>query len=179
MNREQKNAFIQQVQGSLDVAAGFLFVDFTGLTVVEADQLRKKAREAQVSYRVVKNSLLTRALSNTSYATASKCLKGTPTGLVVGSDGDPVSPAKLAFDFAKECEHFKVKGGVVDSQTIGIDEAKALAALPSRAELQAAVVALAKSPGSTLAGQLKSPAGRIVGAVEALAKRLGEGSEEA
>lgn len=173
MARPEKDTFVTKMQADLKRAAGVLFVDYTGLTVLEADKLRKKMRDAEVAYQVVKNTLMTRALSGTAFADAAKCLKGSPTGVVLGFE-DPVTAAKLTYEFLKECEHLKVKGGVVDSKSISIAEVEALSKLPSKEELQAAVVALAMSPGRNLAGQIKAPAGRVLGAIEAQVKKLEE-----
>jgi large subunit ribosomal protein L10 len=174
MTRGQKDEFIDSMRQDLERAAGVLFVDFTGMTVTEADSLRQKVRGvANVSYRVAKNTLVTRAMADTPYADAAACLKGTPTGVLLGFE-DPVTPAKVIFDFGKECEHAKVKGGIVDRKSMSVEQAKALSALPSREELQGAIVGLAKSPGGRLASQLRHPSGRIVGAIDALHERLGE-----
>jgi large subunit ribosomal protein L10 len=166
-----KKAFVADMQAEVDKAAGVLFVDFFKLTVAQANTLRASLRAGNVRYRVVKNTLMTRVLAGKPFESASQCLKGTPTG-VVWSHEDPVTPAKLAYAFAKECNNFKVKGGIVDNQSISPAQAEALSELPSREELQGQIVTLAKSPGSKVAGQIKSPAGRIVGAVEALCEKL-------
>jgi large subunit ribosomal protein L10 len=173
MARADKEKFIASMQGDLSRAMGVLFVDYTGLTVDEADKLRKKLRDADVAYKVVKNSLMRRALSATPFADAEKCLRGTPTGVVLGFE-DPVTAAKLTYEFLKDCEHLKVKGGVVDNKAISVSEVEALSKLPSKEELQGAVVGLAMSPGRNLAGQLKHSSGKLVGAIEALVTKLEE-----
>lgn len=167
----QKEAFVAEMRQEIGKAAGVLFVDYFKLTVAQADALRSSLRESKVHYRVVKNTLMGRVLSGTSYEKATDHLKGTPTGVVWASE-DPVTPAKLAYAFAKECPNFKVKGGIVDGQAISKTEAEALSKLPSKQELQGSIISLAKSPGANLASQLKNPAGRIVGAIEALSDRL-------
>jgi len=171
MLREQKEAMISSVRSDLDRAAGVLFMDFTGLTVDEVNTFRRKLQAIDVGYRVVKNSLMSRALVDAPYADVQKCLKGTPTGVIFGFE-DPVVGAKAAFAFMQECEHLKVKGGIVENKAIGCKEAEALSKMLSKSEMQAEVVTLAMSPGRTLAGAIKTPAGKIVGAVEALVKRL-------
>jgi len=174
MLRPQK----EQLSGSMaaDVArsAAVLFVDYTGMTVEESTKLRVKLRQSEVGYQVVKNTLLMRALEGKPYADASKCIKGTPTGVIFGY-ADPVLAAKLTFEFLAECEHLKVKGGILDAKAITSDQAKSLSKMPSRAELQATVVAQALSPARTFASQLKAQAGRVVGAIDALVKRFEAG----
>jgi len=177
MLRQSKETFVESMRDSLSKAAGVLFVDFTGLTVAEADSLRGKLREQEISYVVVKNTLMARALAGQTFEDAAACLKGTPTGVVIGYE-DPVSAAKVTFDFLKDCEHLKVKGGIVDGKALDEKQAEALSKLPSKAEVQGSIVALAMSPGAKLLAQVASPAGRIAGAIEALVKKL-EGGEAA
>ena len=171
MLRAQKESVVDDLRQNLDRAAGVLFVDYTGLTVAEADGLRRKLQEADIGYIVVKNTLMTRALADQPYADAGACLKGTPTGVVFGFE-DPVTGPKIVFEYMKECAHLKVKGGVVEAKAIGPAEAESLSKMPSREEMKGSIVALALSPGSKLMGQVASPAGRVVGAIEALAERL-------
>ncbi len=167
MLRAMKEEFVGQLSEEVHGAAGVLFVDFTGLTVAEADDFRNKLREANVGYKVVKNTLLTRALADRDYSDASGVLKGTPTGVVFGYE-DPVAAAKATYDFLDDCKHIKVKGGVLDGKSISVDEAEALSKMPSREELIAGVMTLALSPARNLLAQVKSPGSKIAGAIEKL-----------
>jgi large subunit ribosomal protein L10 len=164
MLREQKDEFISKMRSDVENAAGVLFIDYTGLKVQEADSLRRKFRAANIGYHVVKNTLMTRVLEGTSYESAAKCLKGTPTGVVIGFD-DPVTPAKITIEFLKETEHLKVKGGICEKKAISPAQVKALSEMPSKEEIQATVVAQALSPGRKLLSQIKHPAGRVLGAI--------------
>lgn len=169
MFREKKEQVVSQLKADMERAQVALFVDFTGLTVAEADRLRGKLREADVSYQVVKNTLMTHAVAGTEYEAAGQWLKGTPTGVIIGFE-DPVSPAKVTFEFLKDCEHLRVKGGVMDKKAITAQEAEALSKMPSREEMQAQIVGMIMGVSGGLISQIKSPAGRIVGAVEAKAE---------
>ena len=173
MLRSAKDQFITEMQAELERSVGVLFVDYTGLTVEEADKVRGKFREHNVGYRVVKNTLMTRALSGTSYEDAAQCLKGSPTGVVLGYD-DPVTPAKVTFELLEEIKHLQVKGGILDDQAIDVAGAEALSKMPSKEELQAEVVTLAMSPGRHLLAQVKNPAGLLVGAIDKLVENLSE-----
>ena len=166
MQRNQKEDFVSHMSGQITDAAGVLFVDDTGLTVNDANAVRGKLREAGVGYQVVKNTLMTRVLVGASCEAASACLKGSPTGVIIGHD-DPVAAAKLAFDLGDDYP-VKVKGGILDGQALDAAGAKALSKMPSKQELQATVVGLAMSPAQNLLGQMKSPGGKILGAIESL-----------
>lgn len=174
MGQAQKSQFVEAMRADVARAPGVLFIDYTGLTVLKVNELRASLRAAKVRLVVVKNTLMSRVLDGQPYAAAQGCLKGTPTGVVLGFE-DPVTPAKLVYEFAKTCDKVRVKGGIVDNGAITPVEAEALSKLPSQKELQGSIVALAKSPGGKLAGALKGPSGRIVGAIDALAERLGDG----
>jgi large subunit ribosomal protein L10 len=174
MLRPDKESLVEGLRSDFERSAGVLFLDFTGLTVGEADTFRRRLQRetSGTRYVVVKNTLIKRAMEGKPYAAVADKLPGSPTGVLFGFD-EPVTGAKLLFDFLKECQHLKVKAGVVDGRAIRESDAEALSKMPSREELQASIVTLALSPGRKLAAQLKSPAGRVVGAIEALVARLG------
>ena len=94
MFREQKENIVGKIRTDVEKAAGVYFLDYTGLTVAAADGFRAQMRAAQLQYQVIKNTLLTRALADQPFSDVSDCLKGSPTGVVIGCD-DPVTPAKI------------------------------------------------------------------------------------
>src|SRR4051812_35639050 len=96
-----KESVISSLKADVQKASGVLFLDYTGLTVSEVETWRRRTRAAGVAYRVVKNTLLARALKDTPAEGVTKFLHGSPTSVVFGFD-DPVSTAKLTFDFLKE-----------------------------------------------------------------------------
>lgn len=167
MLREQKEVLVEQLRRDVERASGVLFLDYTGLKVQDVDNLRRQYRAAGVTYKVVKNTLMARVLKGLPAESAVRLLKGTPTGVVLGFD-DPVTAAKLTFTFMKDNERVKVKGGIVDQQAITPQQAEALSKMPSKAEIQSSVIGQVMSPGRMLLAQVKSPAGRIVGAIEKL-----------
>ena len=167
--RETKEQFVAEMKAELGRAQAVLFLDFTGLTVEEVNSFRGKMRAAQISYRVVKNTLMKRAIAGTGYEGASRFLKGTPTGVAMGFE-DPVAVARTAFDFMKDCDHLKIKGGVLDNRDINASEAEALSKMPSRHEMQGQIVGMILGVAGHLISQIKSPGGRIVGALETKAK---------
>jgi large subunit ribosomal protein L10 len=169
--RSDKDVVVDELSKSFDKAVGVMFLDFTGMTVSEANSFRRRLQKDDIQYRVVKNTLVQRALMGRPCEDAGKCLKGSPTGVVIGFE-DPVQSARVVFDFIKECKHLRVKGGIVENRSISSSEADTLSKMPSRGQIQAGIVGLAMSPGRKLASQIKSPAGRIVGAIAAFVKKL-------
>jgi large subunit ribosomal protein L10 len=169
IQHEQKEQFVNEIKSDLAKAAGVVFLDYTGLTVAEVESIRRKVRATDVKYRVVKNTLMTRALAGTSAQDASKFLKGSPTGVVVGFS-DPVATAKIAVEFTKDSKHIRIKGGILDNKAISAGETEALSKMPNKREIMAQVVGMALGPARRLLAQVKSPAGRVLGAVDKLAK---------
>ncbi|MBI5511699.1 MAG: 50S ribosomal protein L10 [Deltaproteobacteria bacterium] len=172
MLRQQKADFVTKMKADLTKAQTVLFLDYTGLTVAEADRLRVKMRASKVSYVVVKNALMRKAVAGTSYEGANKYLKGTPTGVILGFD-DPVAAARTTYEFLKTCEHVKVKGGILESKAISPSETEALSKMPSLREIQAGIVGMCLGPAGRLLSQIKSPAGKLVGAIEKKGKEEG------
>jgi len=160
------------MKADLKKAQTVLFLDYTGLTVAEATQLRVKMRQAKVGYKVVKNALVRKAMVGTPFESASKYLKGTPTGVVMGFD-DPVAAARTTFDFVKTCDHLKIKGGVLDQQAIDARQVEDLSKMPSLIEMKGLLIGMALGPAGKLLGQIKGPAGRIVGAIDTKSKEEG------
>jgi large subunit ribosomal protein L10 len=170
MLRAEKETSVATLSDEVKRSQAVLFVDYTGMTVEEVTNLRKKFRGQEIGFRVVKNTLMKRAIAGTSYEGAAKALKGAPTGVVFGFK-DPVAAAKALFEALKDMpEHLKVKGGIFENKAISAKEAEALSKLPSREELIGQIIGMALGVGSKVIGQIKNPAGRIVGAIEAKAK---------
>lgn len=169
IQHEQKEQFVNEIRDDLAKTTKIIFLDYTGLTVAEVEAIRRKVRATDVKYRVVKNTLMTRALAGTSSEGASKFLKGSPTGVIVGFS-DPVMTAKMAVEFTKDSKHIRIKGGILDNKAISASETEALSKMANKRELMAQVVGMALGPARRLLAQVKSPAGRVVGAVDKLAK---------
>lgn len=173
IQHEQKEQFVNDMKSELAKAAGVVFLDYTGLTVAEVEAIRRKVRASSVTYRVVKNTLMARALQGTAAEDAAQFLKGSPTGVVLGYS-DPVATAKLALELTKESKHVRIKGGILDNKPLSSAETEALSNMPTKREMLAQVVGLALGPARRLLAQVKSPAGRIVGAVDKLAQEADE-----
>lgn len=128
MKRTQKEQLVSELKGTMEGATALYFTDFTGLNVKRMTELRRRLRKAGVQYVVIKNTLALRAVNESGLAGGT--LKG-PTGVVVSKD--PAAAAKVLIDFAKENDQRpKVKGGLVDGETVNEADVKKLATLPTR-----------------------------------------------
>lgn len=165
MLRQQKTDFVAQMKADLGKAQAVLFLDYTGLTVLEANKFRVTMRKSKIGYRVVKNALMRKAVLGTPFEGATKYLKGTPTGVVMGFD-DPVAAARTTYEFLKTCEHLKVKGGILDNKDISASEAEGLSKMQSLPELKGGIIALITGQAGRLISQIKSPGSKIAGIIK-------------
>ena len=167
MDRKEKEAFIQSLNGALDKAGVVVVTQYSGLNVAAITRLRSQMREAGVTFRVTKNRLTKRALEGTPYVGIADLFIG-PTAIAFSDD--VVAPAKVAVDFAKEDDHLVVIGGAMGKKRLDVAAVKALAALPSLDGLRAQLVGLLQAPAQKVAMVLVAPAGqlaRITGAYAA------------
>lgn len=155
MNRTEKQAAVDELAKDVETLAGIFAVDFRGLKVDEATELRRKVRESGSKYRVVKNTLALRSLKGTSLEPMTVHLSGM-TGLAY-TDSDPVALAKVLNDFAKDVPVLVFKGGIVSGKEVTPDECKQLAALPGKEELKAKLLYVLQATIQNFMGVLQAP----------------------
>ncbi len=144
MARPEKEQFVAEFQEKLQSAQSAVLADYRGLDVAEVTELRAKLREAGVEYRVVKNTLCRIAAKNVGMEDLNQYFVG-PTAIALGVE-DPVAPAKIICDFAKDHEKLEIKAGMIEGKVVAVDGVKALADLPSREVLIAQVLAGMQAP---------------------------------
>jgi large subunit ribosomal protein L10 len=168
--KKEKIKLTAELAETLGASDVLYLTDFTGLNVKEITELRRRFREAGHRFIVVKNRLALRAIEQLDMPDLTEYLRG-PTGFIVGTD-DPVSPAKLLRDFAKENEDRPtLKVGVVENRVVFADEVMTLASLPSREELLAGIVGSLMAPVSGIVGVLDGLLRDIASMVVEVAKK--------
>ena len=153
-----KQAVVAQLKEQLESAKGVVLTSYKGLTVAQDTELRRELREAGVSYHVVKNTMLRIAAKEAGIEGIEEHLEGT-TAFALSTE-DAVAPAKVICGFIKknkleDAEVLTVKVGMVEGKVIGVDEVKALAALPSREELIAKLLGSMNAPISNTVNVLQ------------------------
>ncbi len=166
-----KKAEVESIVEALKGAATGVLVDYRGLSVEEDTQLRNKLREAGVKYFVVKNTLLRLAANQVGLEDLDSILHG-PTALAISDD--PVAPAKVIADFAKDNDKMEIKSGFMDGKVMTLDEIKALAKTPSKETLIAKMMGSLNSPISGLARLLSTIVDGGVEISDLIAKKAGE-----
>ena len=151
---ESKKAMVKELADRLNNAQAGVLADYRGLTVEQDTELRRKLREANVQYTVIKNSIIHFAVKEAGLEGLDSVLEG-PTALATSSE-DVVSPAKVLCDFAKDHEKLEVKAGFVDGAVISIDEVKKYASIPSKEVLISKMLGSLLSPIGALARTLQA-----------------------
>jgi large subunit ribosomal protein L10 len=169
MPRPDKEKQVRDLTEKMKNAKSVYLTDFTGLDVPKATELRKKLREASVEYKVAKNTLAKLAAKNAGLEMLAEYLTG-PTGLAFGVK-DPIIPAKILTEFAKDGDKPTVKIGVIDGKVVSQKDIKQLALLPSREVLLSQVLAGLQSPIAGFVGVLNGVIQKFVGTVDAIAKQ--------
>jgi large subunit ribosomal protein L10 len=160
MRFEEKKQVTGELAEQLEASGIIYLTDFTGLGVKAITDFRSRLREQGIRYRVVKNTLMLRALEGLDLPDLSEHLEG-PTGLIM-SDEDPVAPAKIVKEFARDHDDRPVlKIGIVDRVAITPEVIGQMADLPPRDQLLAGI-----------AGGLTSAAAGIAGSINALLRDI-------
>ena len=176
MTKEEKNKIIGELAEKFKESNFFYITDAAGLTVEQVNAFRKMCYEKQVEYKVVKNTLIKKALEASNFSdTASfdeKVLKGFSGILFSKNSGN--APAKVIKEFRvkNKVEKPLLKGASIDSDLfIGNDQLEALVALKSKNELIGDIIGLLQSPAKTVLGALQSGQNKLAGVVKTLSDR--------
>jgi large subunit ribosomal protein L10 len=143
LNLQQKEAVVAEVAKQIAGAQAIILAENRGLPVAAMTQLRAKARASGIYFRVVKNTLVRRAVVDTPFATLADKMSGP---LAYGIGADPVAVAKVLNDFAKAHEKFVIAGGAIPGQLMSAKDVVALASLPPREQLLAMLVGTMQAP---------------------------------
>jgi len=127
---EKKQKITEDLHERFSKSAIVVVTDYKGLDVSSMNDLRRKLREEDIEFQVAKNTLLVRAAKDTEVALIEDYFKG-PSAVAL-SYTDPVAPAKILAQFAKDNQKLEIKGGVLKNKVLDVDAIKALAKLPSR-----------------------------------------------
>ena len=159
MNRDQKAAVIEQIAADISASQAIFAIDYRGITVAQADALRIRLREANASFRVVKNSLTERAAEQAGAPALPPLLEG-PTALTFVR-GDAAPAATAVADFARTTQLLAFKGGLMDGAALSSADVTSISRLPARDVLYGQLVGLVASPIAGLAHTLNALLGGL------------------
>jgi large subunit ribosomal protein L10 len=159
MNREQKAATIEAIAAEIDQSEAIFAVDYRGISVPQAAELRTKLREADATFTVVKNSLTERAADQVGAESLKPLLTG-PTALTFVR-GDAALAAKAIADYARVTQLLPFKGGLLNGDVLEADQIRAISRLPARDVLYGQLVGIVASPVSGLVRTLNALLGGL------------------
>jgi large subunit ribosomal protein L10 len=165
--RPDKIQSVEEIKGHFAKGTAAVFLDYSGMTVAEVTALRSQFRASGVTYKVLKNSLVRRALGDAGYVAKLKpVLKGMTA--VAFSGEEPGAAARVVKEFVKTNEKLKVKAGLLDGQVLDAKTVETqLATLPGKNEARAMLLATFMAPAQRFVMLLNTPAGNFVRLLEA------------
>jgi len=169
--KEGKVQAVKDLKDKIEESQILILTEYRGLSVSELNELRKILRGGSAEFKVIKNTVIQRAVADLELPELKELLAG-PTGIAFGFK-DVVAAAKIVVDFSKAHEHLKIKGAVLEKRFSKETEIKALAELPSREVLIAQVVLGIAAPLRGLQTVLSGPMRSLVYALEAVRKTRG------
>ena len=169
MNRDQKAAVIEEVAAQITESEAVFAVDYRGISVPQAAELRTRLRDADATFRVVKNTLTERAADQAGAEGLKAYLEG-PTAMTFVR-GDAAAAAKALRDFNRATTLLQFKGGWMNGAPLSGEEIQAIAQLPSRDVLYGRLVGMVAAPLTGLAGALN-------GLIGGLARQLSQIAEQ-
>ena len=174
LTRAQKEQQVSELREKLVRATCVYVADYRGVDVPSVNELRSRIRkegDGDYEYRVAKNSVVRRALTDTPAAVLTESFEG-PTAMAI-SYGDPVGLAKILVDFAQDNEVFELRAGMLDGRSIEVSEIGTLATLPSLDELRGKLIGLLQAPASKLARLAGEPGAQVARVLAARGREEG------
>ena len=163
---ELKKPIVEEISASIKDAQSVVLVDYRGLTVEQDTELRKQLREAGITYKVYKNTMMNFAFKGTDYEALAPYLEG-PSAVAISTE-DATAPARVLCKFAKTAEALEIKGGVVEGVAYDAKGIENISKIPSREELL-----------SKLLGSIQSPITNFARVMNQLAEKGGASECEA
>ena len=176
MNKEQKAAAVEEIAERLGEADAIFAVDYRGISVPEAAELRSRLREADATFRVVKNRLAKRAAEQAGTTELQDLLEG-PTALTFVK-GDAVVAAKAIFTFSRQNDAIEYRGGLMDGEVLAPDQFQVIARLPGLDVLHGQLVGVTASPLTGLTRGLASMLSGLAVAMGEIAEKGLVGGDE-
>ena len=172
MNRREKENVISDLSRQIEGFRAVVLTDYRGLNVEQIGQLRRRLKEEEISYHVVKNTLIKLASRGTDLEKLNDYFEG-PTAMAI-SYGDPTLLAKILSEFIKTQPSLEIKVGLIQGKVTPPEEVRALASIPPRDVLLAQILGGIQTPGGQLGGVILSALQQVLGVIQARVDQLTE-----
>jgi large subunit ribosomal protein L10 len=171
MPKPEKIEAVEKLKETFSAAEGFVLADYTGLTVAEANDLRGKCKEAEVEYRVIKNTLARIAVKEAEIDGVEDFIDG-PTAVAL-SVKDSTAPARVLAAFMKEAQKLTFRGGFLDGRAYSADEIKEISRLPGKDGLMAQLIGALNAPMSQIVWNLEGTLRNLVSIIDQISQKKG------
>tara|TARA_Y100001970_G_scaffold56927_1_gene72084 strand:+ start:52432 stop:52938 length:507 start_codon:yes stop_codon:yes gene_type:complete len=158
VKRSDKENFVKKLNEELKNSSSVVVANYSGLTVAEADELRKGMRDSGSKFKVTKNRLTKLALQDTQFKDISDMFAG-PTAIAYSDN--PIAPAKVAVSFEKKFENFQIIGGGYEGEKIDKEKINFLASLPTLDELRGKIIGLIMAPAQKITTIFNEPGSKL------------------
>jgi large subunit ribosomal protein L10 len=170
MKKEKKTEIVAEVAETVSRSSAMYFTDFSGLTVEQATELRRELRKSGIEYRVVKNTLIKKALEHVSgYDKVYDKLVG-PTGVAFAFE-DAVVPAKVIEKFVEKHHKLSLKAAVLEKQVYDGSKLKEIAKLPSKKDIMASILGSIQVPLAGVPTVINAVMRELVSVIDEISKR--------
>ena len=169
LSKAEKQKVVDDLASRFQSVSSMFVVEYQGLKVNEMDVLRKKLRQTNTEFRVVKNTLLEKASLGTEIEKMKDLFSG-PTAIAI-CDGESSAVAKVFVDYSEDFPEIRIKGGIFEGEVVDISRIEQIAKLPSRQELISEFVGLLSAPMGNLVGVLEQARSNIVNVLEGLKEK--------
>lgn len=169
MKRSEKEKIVEALHEKFSRAKVLILTDFKGLNMSAMNELRNQLREASVEYRVVKNTLMSRAMGGTDMSLLKEHFFG-PCAVALSYE-DPVTPARVLMKFSEDNAALEVKAGVIEGQVVDLAGIKRLSKLPSHEALLAQLLSQMNAPATGLVMVLSGVLRNFMGVLAAIERQ--------
>ncbi len=171
MPRPEKVKTVEALRNRFSNSRGIVLADFTGLTVAEVNELRRKCKSAKVEYSVVKNTLARIAVKQANLDVLTEYFEG-PVAVATSAE-DSIAPVKVLDEFSKQVQKLTLKAGYIDGKVFAPKELKAIAALPPREVLLGQVIGAIQSPLAQIVWTIEGVLRNLVSIIDQAAQKKG------
>lgn len=166
MSRQAKEENVAALTDRLDRAKGGLVANFIGLNVASVDEIRATLRAADIDYKVVKNTLMKRALDGRSIEKLGDVFTG-PTAIALTYSEEVGKLGKTFKDLLKKFDKLEVKAAFIEDEVLSGDVVETMASLPTLDEARAQLLGVINAPAAKLLAQINAPASNLIGVIQA------------
>jgi len=165
MNKDKKKIYIEEMKNFFNSTNSVFVTHYQGLSVRQIDQLRSEMRKHGIIFKITKNRITKLALEGTKFKKLENLFSG-PTAIAFSEDA--ITSAKILTKFAKNNSNLKIIGGIMEDESLSVEEVAKIATLPTLDEARSKIVGILKSPAQKIMSILLAPGSKI--AILALAK---------